>query len=161
MAVRIGRLSDSALIARRIAPSRAAFCCSPGYAKRAGLPKTPADLAHHACLVYTGTPRSDQWQVSVEGIWVSVPVSGPLHSNNGDLLLRAAIAGHGIAMLPSFIAGPALAAGTLLRVLPDNTPQEGAIYAIYPQSRQLPRKVRAFSDFLADRIGKEPYWDRA
>jgi DNA-binding transcriptional LysR family regulator len=160
MALRIGRLPDSSLIARRLAPSRTVVCASPAYLIERGRPDHPAQLSGHECLLYTGAARSDSWSFRIDGQWVSIPVSGRLHANNGDLLLSAAIAGVGIALLPSFIVGAALERGELTCLLEGFATPDGAIHAVYPPSRQVPQRVRAFSDFLGERIGGNPYWDR-
>lgn len=160
MALRIGRLADSSLIARRLAPMRNVVCASPAYLVERGRPAHPADLARHECLLYTGTARPDTWSFQIDGQWTAIQVHGRLQANNGDMLLSAAIAGYGIAQLPSFIVGTSLERGELTCLLHDFPIQEGAIHAIYPPARQMSRRVRAFSDFLVERIGKNPYWDR-
>ena len=86
---------------------------------------------------------------------------GRMHANNGDLLLAAAIAGNGIARLPSFMVVAELESGRLISILDEFPVQDGAIHAVYPQGRHLPQRVRVFTDFLAARFGPEPYWDRA
>lgn len=161
MAVRIGRLRDSSLIARRLAPSRRVLVASPAYLEREGVPETPEDLARHRCLLYTNTPAAEQWQFRVGNEVKSVRVAGPLRANNGDLLMAAAMAGQGIAVLPTFMCGQALEAGTLHCLLFDCYVSESAVYAVYPQNRHLSSKVRAFVSFLAARFGPEPYWDTA
>jgi DNA-binding transcriptional LysR family regulator len=160
MAVRIGRLPDSSLIARRLASSRTVVCTSPAYLVERGRPTHPAELSAHDCLLYTGTSRSDHWSFKIDGQWSAIAVRGRLHANNGDMLLSAAIAGYGIALLPSFIVSSSLEHGTLNCVLQDFPTQEGAIHAVYPQTRQVSTRVRVFSDFLVERIGKDPYWDK-
>ncbi|WP_341702739.1 LysR family transcriptional regulator [Ferrovibrio sp.] len=160
LAIRIGDLRDSTLVARRLAPARAVFCAAPAYLRRAGVPLKPGDLRQHECLLYTYLPEPDSWPVLDEaGIAASIRVSGRLHANNGDALRAAALAGHGIVRLPSFIVGPDLAAGLLVPVLEDFTPPPAGIYAVYPAQRYLTPKVRAFIDFLAERFGPEPPWD--
>jgi DNA-binding transcriptional LysR family regulator len=88
-----------------------------------------------------------------------VEISGHLHANNGDVLRTAALAGAGIAFLPSFIVGNDLQASTLVSILADYVPTDAAIHAVYPNSRHLSPKVRAFIDFLAEDIGPRPHWD--
>ncbi|HYH17305.1 MAG TPA: LysR family transcriptional regulator [Azospirillum sp.] len=161
VAVRIGRLRDSSLIAKRLAPNRRAVCASPSYLERHGWPQTPEDLANHQCLLYTNVPLAEQWQFRVNGETRTVRVSGSLYANNGDILLSAAIAGRGIVVSPTFLCGPALSAGQLRCLLFDCTVSESAVYAVYPQNRHLSPKVRAFVDFLAARFGPEPYWDES
>jgi DNA-binding transcriptional LysR family regulator len=160
MALRIGRLPDSTLIARRLAPSRIVVCASPAYLVERGRPEHPEDLSNHECLIYTGAARSDQWSFQIDGRWTAVPVHGRLQTNNGDMLLAAAIAGWGVALLPSFIVGAALENGDLTCLLHRYPTLDGAIHAVYPASRQVSRRVRVFCDFLAERIGNNPYWDK-
>jgi len=160
MAVRIGRLPDSSLVVRRLAPSRTVIVASPAYLVERGRPLHPAELSGHECLLYTGSARSDHWSFRVDGQWIAIPVHGRLQANNGDMLLAAAIAGHGITLLPSFIAGSAVERGDLTCLLRDFPTPDGAIQAVYPPTRQVSRRVRVFCDFLAQRIGPDPYWDR-
>lgn len=159
LAIRIGDMRDSSLIARRLAPSRAILCASPDYLKRQGTPTQPEDLKHHACLIYSNQDQRDAWRFTGPKGTVSVKVKGPLHANNGDALCSAALAGMGIVRLPSFIVSEHLLAGRLLPVM-CHLPLAGqGIYAVYPHQRNLSAKVRAFVDFLAGHLGPEPYWD--
>jgi DNA-binding transcriptional LysR family regulator len=111
MAIRIGRLQDSSLIARRIAPVRKHVIGSPAYFEAHGRPERPADLAQHRILLYAHA----QWRFEVNGRWETVRTSPALRSNNGDMLLAAAEKGLGLALLPSFIAAPALERRTIER----------------------------------------------
>jgi DNA-binding transcriptional LysR family regulator len=155
LAVRIGRLADSALIARRIAPVRAVIVASPDYLKRRGRPGSPADLAGHDVLLYAG----EQWRFRVGADWETVRVAPRMRSNNGEMLRAAAEAGLGICRLPSFIAAPALASGTLEPLLRDFAMEEGALHAVMPPGRAITARVRALADFLVARFGPEPDWD--
>ena len=160
--VRIGRLRDSSLIARRIAPIRLAVCAAPDYLARRGTPRTPDDLAKHDCLEYTYFESRGEWRLlNPDGKEIVVPVSGRYLANNADVLRTTAIAGGGIVLLPTFIVGEDLRAGRLVRLLPDHPPPEQALHAPYPPGRHLSAKVRSFVDFLVDRFGGEPAWDRA
>jgi DNA-binding transcriptional LysR family regulator len=160
MAVRIGRLADSSLVARRLAPLRRALVASPAYLARHGIPGTPDDLAHHHCLCYSNLTRSEEWRfLRNDGQPWTVEVKGRLRANNGDALRAAALHGLGIANLPSFLVGGDLQAGTLASLLGDYVPQDAAIFAVYPHSRHLSPKVRAFTDFLAELFAPVPYWD--
>lgn len=161
VAVRIGRLRDSTLIARRLAPAHRVVCASPGYLARNGSPVTPEDLMRHNCLLYTNVPAAEQWTFQVDGETRTVRVSGNLRTSNGDLLRAAAIAGVGITVLPTFLIGDALQAGTVRCLLPEYYGGGSTVYAVYPQNRHLSPKVRAFVDFLAGRFGPVPYWDAA
>jgi DNA-binding transcriptional LysR family regulator len=162
LAVRIGRMQDSSMIARRIAPCRMLVCASPDYVARNGRPETVADLARHACLSYTlGRMQAPgRWLFGADGR-VSVAVSGPVRANNGDALLAAAIAGEGLIYEPTFITADALRTGALVRIDLDEAPNElPGIYAVQPGHRLSPAKVRAFVDFVAHRFGPSPPWDR-
>jgi len=160
LAIRIGKLSDSSLVARRLAPMRLVVCASPAYLAERGTPRTPADLKDHDCLLYTNETSPRDWRFATpEGAPWAVEVNGRLSANNGDTLRVATLRGFGIARLPSFLVGQDLQAGALVSVLPDYVRQDSAIHAVYPQARLLSPKVRAFVDFLAARFGPRPYWD--
>lgn len=160
VAVRIGKLEDSSLIARYLAPARRVVCASPAYLERHGTPLTPDDLAGHCCLTYSNPTTHDEWSFQTgDGQRSTVEVHGRLRVNNGDTLREAALAGVGIATLPSFIVGRDLQAGSLVPLLSDHLTQDLAIHAVYPHNRHLSPKVRAFVDFLVEQIGTRPYWD--
>ena len=161
VAIRIGRLRDSSLIARRLAPARRAVVASPAYLRRHGRPASPEDLTAHNCLVYTNVPLAEQWQFRIDGEIRSVRVGGTLRVNNGEILRDAVVAGLGLAILPTFICGADIAAGRLDVMLQDCTVSHSAVHVVYPHSRHLSPKVRAFVDFLATRFGPVPYWDEA
>jgi DNA-binding transcriptional LysR family regulator len=159
LAIRIGVLRDSSLIARRLAPSHAVVCASPDYLARRGRPKEPEDLAEHDCLLYSNQQNPREWQfLGPRGVH-SVRIDGPFSANNGDALCRAALAGMGVTRLPTFIVGDDLRAGRLEAVLPGHPLPEQGIHAVYPHSRNLSVKVRLFLDFLAEHLGPAPYWD--
>jgi len=160
LAIRIGRLSDSSLVARRLAPVRIVVCAAPAYLAAHGAPQTPADLKNHDCLLYTNEDSPRDWRFTTpEGAPWAVEVKGRLAANNGDTLRVATLAGQGIARLPSFLVGQDLQAGTLVSLIPDYMQEDLAVHAVYPQARLLSPKVRAFIDFLAARFGPRPYWD--
>lgn len=155
LAIRIGQLADSALIARRIAPVRKAVIASPAYLEAHGRPARPADLADHAILLYA----NESWRFRVGARWETVRVTPAMRSNNGDMLLTAARAGLGLCMLPNFIAAPAFADGGVVPVLRDFPTEEGALHAVMPPGRATTARVRALVDFLVERFGPEPAWD--
>jgi DNA-binding transcriptional LysR family regulator len=159
LAVRIGALTESTLVARRLCPIRLVLCASPGYLERYGTPRTPTDLAGHNCLGYTYTRGGAEWELSGPDGPVVVSIRGSLRANHGEVLHQAAIGGLGLALQPTFIAGEALAAGLLRPVLPDYCPTEISAYAVFPSRKFLSAKVRTFVDFLAEKLGPEPYWD--
>lgn len=159
VAIRIGALRDSSLVARRLAPCRAVLCASPDYLDRRGRPQRPEDLAGHDCLLYANSASPREWTLQGPRGRQTVPVDGPLIANNGDMLCGAALAGMGIVRLPTFIVGHQLRKGRLEVVLADHPLPEQGIHAVYPHGRNLSPKVRVFVDFLADYLGPEPYWD--
>ncbi|MBD3655469.1 LysR family transcriptional regulator [Marinobacter sp.] len=160
IALRIGHLKSSSLIARRIAPVRLVMCAAPAYLARHGPPRQPEDLRDHRYLRYSYMdPEAGQpvfrWLQSQGGSRDS-----ELVSNNGDVLVEAAIAGAGIAIQPTFIAGEAIRDGKLRILLPDHEPEPLALYAVYAHRQLLASKVRSFIDFLDGYFGDPPYWDR-
>ncbi len=159
VAVRIAQLTDSALIARRLAPSRRVVCASPEYLAKNGAPETPQDLLGHNCLLYAYTAPGDEWRYRDGRSERSLKVAGNLKANNGEVLRAAAVAGYGITILPTFMVGDDLRAGRLRRVLPQLDDDTASVYAVYPHARHLATKVRVFVDFLAARFGARPYWD--
>lgn len=159
VAIRIGRLADSSLMARRLAPGRQVMVAAPAYLEANGRPRKLADLARHDCLCYAYLSTGDEWRFEGPEGEVSVRLDGRLRANNGEVLLAAARAGLGIAALPTFMSGPDLRSGRLERVLPDYESTAIAIHAVWPASRHLTAKVRAFVDFLAERFGPIPYWE--
>jgi DNA-binding transcriptional LysR family regulator len=162
LAIRIGSLSNSSLIARRIAPCRTVVCAAPSYLAARGRPRAASSLAEHNCLGYTlsNVTGVDRWVFGPKGN-VVVSVSGNLRANNGEALRAAAIAGHGLAYLPTFIVADDLRAGTLVALDLDHpTVEFGGIYAVFLPDRHPAAKVRAFIDFIAHRFAPEPPWDR-
>ncbi|MBV8235668.1 MAG: LysR family transcriptional regulator [Acidimicrobiia bacterium] len=159
LALRIARLTDSSLIARRLAPCRMAVCASPAYLGRAGQPEHPDDLTRHNCLGYSYGQARDEWRFDGPEGAASVRVRGTLQANNGDALRAAALRGAGLVLLPSFIVGADLTAGRLVPVLSGYRVPELGIHAVYPHSRHLSAKVRSFVDFLVPRYGETPTWD--
>jgi DNA-binding transcriptional LysR family regulator len=153
LALRIGESPAQNLIARKLGETRLVPCAAPLYLRERGAPQAPADLAQHACLTYEYLPERSTWRFQdPAGGEHAVRVAGPVHANNGDMLVAAAVEGIGIAMEPDFIVAADLAAGRLMRVLADYAPVPTNVYAVYPSRRHLPAKVRAFVDFLAERF---------
>lgn len=161
IAVRIGQLEDSSLIARRLAPVRNVACASPGYLARFGEPQEPEDLARHVSLRYTNVPerRSFMW-TDAGGRERSVAVPARLASNNGEMLVTAAESGLGVIVQPTFIAYRSIEAGRLVPILTHVRWREVAAFALYPPGRHLSAKVRAFVDHLSRCFGDPPYWDQ-
>ncbi len=160
IAIRLGTLRDSSLIARALAPIRVALCAAPAYLAAHGTPTTIADLADHNCLGYTlPTPaNAGRWIFGGDGS-IAVPVRGTLIANNGDALREAAIAGQGLIYQPTFILADDIRAGRLVPLtLDEPMPRVGAAHAVYPGGRQPAAKVRTLIDFLAARWRDAP-WD--
>jgi DNA-binding transcriptional LysR family regulator len=151
LALRIGTLEDSTLIARRIASIQRVYCASPAYLAERGTPVKPEDLHQHDCLPY-GHGRQVQWRFEGQGKPLMVNVTGRMRVNNGELLKDAAIAGMGITYLPTFIVGAPLKDGRLVAVLDDFCPEPLALSAVYPQHRQSSRPVQALIEFLRERL---------
>jgi DNA-binding transcriptional LysR family regulator len=159
VALRIGRLKSSSLIARRVAPVRLVMCAAPAYLARHGTPRRPEDLKAHRYLHYSYMDPSGREPV-FRWLQARTPGHGELVSNNGDVLVAAAIAGAGIVLQPTFLCGAAIQAGQLAVILPEYEPEPMALYAVYAHRLLLPSKVRGFVDFLDGYFGNPPYWDR-
>jgi DNA-binding transcriptional LysR family regulator len=161
LAIRIAKLPDSSLIARRLAPCRMLLLAAPAYLERHGTPADPGDLARHNVLSYSLAARRDELTLVRGDETRVVPVSGAFSANNGDVILSAAAAGLGLAVSPSFLACPYVRRGDVVRVLTAWTIPEIGVHAVYPPGRAIPAKTRTLIDFLAERFGPEPYWDRS
>jgi DNA-binding transcriptional LysR family regulator len=159
LAVRIGTLKDSALVARRIAPVRTAVLASPAYLDERGRPKQPRDLNGHDLLVYANVGRGNQWRFKVDGRWEAVHGRTRFRADNGELLREAACAGLGVVLLPTFIASAAIASGKLEPLLGDYPLDDAGLHVVMPPGRATTARVRALVDFLAARFGPEPEWD--
>lgn len=157
LAIRIGRLRDSSLIARRLAATDRIVVASPDYLAARGTPQVPDDLRHHDCLLYAYEATTASWRLGPD---LTVPVKGRLVSNNGDVLAAAAAEGLGLALVPSFIAGRRVHRGELVPVLKEYTSWEAGVFAVYPHSRHLSTKVRAFVDHLVASFQPEAPWER-
>lgn len=159
LAIRIARLDDSSLQARRICPIRMVLCASPSYIARYGKPSGPADLSGHRILRYDASGNQPLKLQDRDGRMHHITGRSPIIANNGDFLRDMAAAGHGIYATPTFIAWEAINEGRLVTVLDDFPQPELSAWAVYPQNRYLSRRARALIDFLVDRFGDEPYWD--
>jgi DNA-binding transcriptional LysR family regulator len=149
LAIRIGTLADSSLKARKLAEARSVVAASPKYLAEAGVPETIGDLTRHRLLHYSQLTSGSHWRLrAASGEERQIRVGGRLTVNNGQALMKAAEAGLGISMIPSFMLGDALATGRLVEVLADRPPDLLGIYAVYPQGRFPQPKLRAFVDFL-------------
>ncbi|MCE8027040.1 LysR family transcriptional regulator [Billgrantia aerodenitrificans] len=155
LAIRIGSLPDSTLVARRLARCRLVPCASPEYLARYGEPQTLKELTEHRCLRYRTTGGSE-WQFGGKRL----TVHGPLESNNGDVLTHAAEAGLGIAHQPSFLITESIRQGRLVPLLQNEEPVTLGIYGVFPARRHLPAKVERLLDYLAEAWGDPPEWER-
>ena len=160
LAVRIGRLADSSLIARRLFDARTIVCASENYLEQHGTPQTPYDLRNHQCLVYGNLAEPSVWAwTEKNGSSERVDVNVAMSATSGDFLCAAAIQGLGIVMQPTFIAGTAISKGDLVPILTDYDWPITPAYAVYPPTRHLSYRVREFIDFLAGHFAGIPYWD--
>ena len=160
LAVRIGHLDDSSLVGIRLAHNHRVVVASPGYLATAGEPRTPAALAQHDCLTFgTYGNQARGWQFSINGELVSMRVSGRLQSNDGSVLRDWALAGLGLAWRSLWEVGADISAGRLVTVLDQYRAPANAIYALFPQRRQLPLRVRMLIDHLKHVYGSNAYWE--
>ena len=160
VAIRAGNLPDSTLIARKLAPVRQVLCASPDYIDRYDRPGTPAELSGHNCVLYSYSTDADKWTLIGEGGPETVTVSGSYKVNNSEALLEALREGVGIGRLPTFVAGPDLKAGRLVKLFESYRIPEFTLYAVFPEREYLPAKLRVFLDFAIEYFGgDEPYWD--
>lgn len=162
LAIRIGALEDSLLVARRIASNRRVLCASPDYLRRRGCPQRPQDLTMHDCLLLFGSNgRQEVWRLlDPDGSEIAVRVSGRFESNFGELLRDASVAGEGIAIHSLWHIAEDLRAGRLQVVLPGFPLATTAISAVMPQRRLVPPRVRAFVDMLSEAFGETPPWEQ-
>ena len=160
VAIRAGNLPASTLIARKLAPVHLVICASPDYIDRYDQPSTPAELTHHNCVLYSYSSDVDVWTLIGEGERETVTVSGSYQVNNSEALLDAIREGIGIGRLPTFVAGPDLKNGRLVKLFKSYRIPDYTIYAVFPERQYLPAKVRAFLDFAIEYFGgDQPYWD--
>jgi DNA-binding transcriptional LysR family regulator len=155
VAVRLGDLPDSSLIARKIATLQWVVCASPKYLARHGEPMTPADLGAHTCLAHVNLDPNDRaWRLHSSDHVISVKISGAFSSNSALVLRKAALAGLGIGYLPLYCIEDDLKSGALRRLLTNYSPPQRPIYVVYPPVARVPERVRTFVDFLAQWFGK-------
>ncbi|MBJ6128365.1 LysR family transcriptional regulator [Microvirga splendida] len=162
VAVRIGRIHDQTLIARKLARCRLLVAGSPSYLAERGTPRRVADLSSHNCLGYTLSTAlgPHHWSFGPDGS-VTVPIKGNFQASNGDALVAAALAGQGLIYEPTFLLGDEIRTGRLVALTLDHPTMElPGVFAVYASNRRPPAKVRAFIDFLVQRLGPAPPWDR-
>lgn len=159
VAIRIAELSDSSLVARKLAPVQRILCASPDYLDRQGMPRSISDLDTHACIPsHNGEP----WKIEGPDGPIVYRPSGPLLTNSSEVVRECVIGGLGIALRSTWDIGQELASGKLVRVMPDYEGSKNvAIHAVYASRRFLPAKIRVFIDYLATLFGPTPYWETA
>lgn len=150
VAVRLGYLADSSLVARRIAPVHGRLVASPDYLSRAGAPQTPGDLNAHDAII----AQRAEWRLRDGEAFVTVRPRPRFSADNGQALMAAALKGLGIFLAPDFLAAPYLEAGELVEVLPDYPSPEGGLYVVRPPGEHVPRKIRVLTDLLVERFGE-------
>jgi DNA-binding transcriptional LysR family regulator len=158
VSLRIGPLEDSGLVSRKIVDLRRVVCASPGYLARHGRLSEPADLAHHACLTLSRNPGSASWPFRINGRLTRIEVKGPVSADGAEMLLQLAIAGVGILRLSEHVVARSISQGLLQPLLQDaQDPETYPLYALLPQGRHQAPKVRAFIDFLVERLSPAPW----
>ncbi len=152
LAVRIGELADSRLIATRCGSTRRVVCASPDYFAAAGTPRAPLELAHHSLIAFETLGSADSWSFRAGGANFSIPIRPRLVVNTAEAAIDAALAGAGLTRVLSYQVEAALAAGTLVTTLKRFEPPAAPVNLVYTNQRRLPLKVRAFLDFAAPRL---------
>jgi DNA-binding transcriptional LysR family regulator len=158
LVIRLTRPLESSNVMRRVCQMHWILCASPHYLRRAGIPRSPQDLRHANCLVHTRLNSDGLWRFFKECEETSVVVSGSIKSNTVLLLRGCALAGAGIAMLPNYCIVEDLVAGRLVRVLPDFEGPSDEIFLLFPYRRNIPKRVRLFIDFVAEKL-RAPSWE--
>lgn len=162
VAVRLGALEDSRLVARKVATRRRLLCAAPSYLARRGTPAAPEALLEHSCLGFSGFQTFPAWEMTdTTGRRVSIEVSGPLVTDDAEVLVEAAVQGVGLMMSTDWLVGRELADGRLVPVLEDWTlADEGAVYVVMPSAKGQAAKTRAFADWIGKRFAPVPPWQR-
>ncbi len=160
VAIRVGQLDDSSLMARKVDEARRLACASPAYLERAGRPNRPEELCDHACLTFRKHPGSNPWRFRRGEEKIEVRATGPFFTDDGETLVAAACAGLGLVLVPEWLVGPEISDGRLVEVLSDHPadPAVTPLHAVYAPGPYTPPKVRALVDFLADRFSRTYAW---
>ncbi|MTI09916.1 LysR family transcriptional regulator [Curvivirga aplysinae] len=160
LAIRVGRMEDSSLMARKLAKDHRYICASPEYLEKHGTPKIPQDLLDHNCLLlrFPGS-RQFKWRLVEDGVSHFLAVKGDLDTNNSDVLLDWALSGCGIVMKSQWEVGEHIKSGELIPFLEEYVPQDNVVAALYPQGKHVPPKLRVFIDFLVERISHPVPWE--
>ena len=160
IAVRITNHLDDGVIAKRLTSIHWAVCASPRYLARHRAPNTPADLAEHECYHYPSVIKHGRWSFARGDSVYSVPVHARFHVNSSQIIADHALAGLGVALLPTYLVGEHLKSGTLKPLLPDYLPTiNSALYALYLPNRYMTAKVHCFLEMLQETFVDPPYWD--
>ncbi len=160
MAVRIGRLQDSSLKARKIGEAERVICTSPKYLEASGTLERAEDLQNHSCLTFRSSPGYNIWQFKRGSKTIDVRVEGRFRANSGPALVCAARLGMGIILVPEWLVGPFLKSGELVSLLENEQLSEATtpIYAVHAYERFVPPKVKVFTDYLVERFSKNYVW---
>jgi DNA-binding transcriptional LysR family regulator len=156
VAIRIGKLNDSTLAARRIGSSTRCVIATPAYLEKHGRPKEPGDLVRHNCLLYAYLSTGNEWTFHGKEGEMRVKVSGNFRANNGEAIRQAVFADLGIAVSPDWLIQRELEQGRLVNILEDFAPPPAEINAVYPSARHVSAKVRAFTEFVREEFQKIP-----
>lgn len=161
LAVRVGRPGDSSLIIRRLCAVRIVVVGARSYLEQRDAPKSPSDLAEHACIIDTNFREPTRWPFKGEtGEVEMASVDGRIRYSNAEACVQAAELGLGLACVPAFVAGEALRSGRLIRLLASFEPDPYDVHVLYPHSRHLAAKVRLLVDFLSERYRQTPHWEQ-
>ena len=161
LAVRVGRPGDSSLIIRRLCAVRIVVVGAPGYLEEHSAPEAPPELERHCCIIDTNFREPNRWPFKGKNGEVEMAsVAGRIRYSNAEACVQAAELGLGLACVPAFVAGDALRAGRLVRLLPEFETDPYDVHVLYPHSRHLAAKVRLLVDFLSERYRQTPHWEQ-
>lgn len=155
------QITDTSVVARKLAPNKRVICASPVYLDAHGMPQKPEDLLNHNCLRLSTVSSWNDWEFKDSDGMRVLHVNGNFEANSADAIYHATLAGVGIARLSTYLVGDDLRSGRLRRILPEYTHESADILAIYPDRRHLSPRVRAFIDYLVERLDEAPPWERA
>ncbi len=154
------QIESEQLIARKLAPNRRVIVAAPGYLQAHGTPERPEDLLAHNCLRLSTVESWNEWRFGEGKTARRIMVTGNFEANSADSVYHATLAGLGISRLSTYLVNDDIAAGRLVRLLPDYIHSASSIYAVYPERRNLAPKIRAFLDYLTAHFGRVPPWER-
>lgn len=156
--IRLGETGGAHLLSREISPLRRVIVSSSAYLAHAGTPSHPDELNTHASLVNNQDPSGSNWQLHGPGRIETVSLRPALTSNHDTVLLKACVAGCGLAYMPDYLVGELLVSGDLVHVLPEYVEDTVGVHAVYPERKHLSARVRLFIDTLIERLGPRPPW---